>query len=42
MRLLLDTHALLWYSTNDVQLSTKAAELISDGMNAVFVSAATP
>lgn len=42
MRLLLDTHALLWYSTNNPQLSTKAVGVISDGLNEVFVSAATP
>lgn len=42
MRLLLDTHALLWYSTDDSQLSPQAAAFISDGQNEVFVSAATP
>jgi PIN domain nuclease of toxin-antitoxin system len=41
MRLLLDTHALLWWWTDDPQLSARARDAISDPANAVFVSAAT-
>ena len=41
MRLLLDTHALLWWFTADPQLSARAAAAIADETNAVHVSAAT-
>jgi PIN domain nuclease of toxin-antitoxin system len=41
MRLLLDTHALLWWFTADPQLSARAAAAIADEANAVHVSAAT-
>lgn len=41
MRLLLDTHALLWWWIDDPQLSPRARDAISDPANAVFVSAAT-
>ena len=39
MRLLLDTHVLLWALTDDPRLGTEARDAISDGQNAVFVSA---
>ena len=38
MRLLLDTHVLLWWLANDVALSKTAADLIRDPGNVVFVS----
>jgi PIN domain nuclease of toxin-antitoxin system len=41
MRLLLDTHALLWWFTADPQLSARATAAIADEANAVHVSAAT-
>jgi PIN domain nuclease of toxin-antitoxin system len=41
MRLLLDTHALLWWFTDDRQLSTKARSAIADLGNDVLVSAAS-
>ncbi|MGH2546694.1 MAG: type II toxin-antitoxin system VapC family toxin [Actinomycetota bacterium] len=41
MRLLLDTHALLWWITDDDQLSEKAGEAIADGANDVYLSAAS-
>lgn len=41
MDLLLDTHALLWWWTNDARLSARAHELIADENNRVFVSAAS-
>lgn len=41
MRLLLDTHAFLWFVLNDPALSPKARALIADGENDVFVSPAT-
>lgn len=40
MRLLLDTHALLWWFTDDERLSYRAREAIGDETNEVFVSAA--
>lgn len=39
MRLLLDTHAFLWWLDGDRRLSTKARGLIADEANAVLVSA---
>src|ERR1035438_6959601 len=39
MRLLLDTHILLWWLANNPSLSVRARELIADPDNAVFVSA---
>jgi len=39
LRLLLDTHLLLWWLTNSPSLSQQARELISDPRNTVFVSA---
>jgi PIN domain nuclease of toxin-antitoxin system len=41
MKLLLDTHAFLWWITDDLHLSTKARELIADGHNALYWSAAS-
>lgn len=38
MRLLLDTHALLWALTDNPKLSRKAAALISDGGNQILIS----
>lgn len=41
MRLLLDTHAFLWWVTDDPQLSTTARAAIADEGNPVMVSAAS-
>ncbi len=41
MKILLDTHAFLWWITQDQRLSTCAQEIIEDGENEVFISAAT-
>ncbi|MCU1235521.1 MAG: PilT protein domain protein [Candidatus Solibacter sp.] len=41
MRLLLDTHILLWWLADSPSLSLAARELIADPNNAVFVSAVT-
>ncbi len=41
MRLLLDTHALLWWWADDKRLSKRAAAAIADEANTVFVSAAS-
>src|SRR5690242_17728240 len=41
MRVLLDTHALLWWATSDPQLSPTAFAAISDASNEVFVSSVT-
>jgi PIN domain nuclease of toxin-antitoxin system len=41
MRLLLDTHALLWWFTDDGRLSDTARRAIGDEANEVFVSAAS-
>lgn len=41
MRLLLDTHAFLWWLTDDERLSTLAREAISRESTPVFVSAAS-
>ena len=41
MKLLLDTHTLLWYAQNDPQLSSMAQSLIQDMGNEVFVSPAS-
>ena len=38
MRLLLDTHALLWWLADDDQLGSQARELIEDPGNDVLVS----
>jgi PIN domain nuclease of toxin-antitoxin system len=41
MKLLLDTHALLWWWTNDAKLSAKAKKAIESERNQVLVSAAS-
>lgn len=41
MRALLDTHAFLWWITNDSRLSPRARQLIGDGQNRLFFSAAS-
>jgi len=41
MRLLLDTHALLWWWADDPQLSASARAAMSDESNQILVSAAT-
>lgn len=41
MRLLLDTHALIWWLADDQALSRNAYEAIAKRANLVFVSAAT-
>jgi PIN domain nuclease of toxin-antitoxin system len=38
MRLLLDTHAFLWYITSSDRLSSKAATAITDASNEVHLS----
>ena len=40
-RLLLDTHALLWWLAGDERLSTTAREAISEELDPIFVSAAS-
>ncbi len=40
-RLLLDTHALLWWLADDPRLGHSARVLIADGRNEVWVSAAS-
>lgn len=41
MRVLLDTHALLWATLAPASLSRKASRIISDETNIILVSAAT-
>lgn len=41
MKLLLDTHAFLWWCADDARISRAAAEAIADGANRVYVSAAS-
>jgi PIN domain nuclease of toxin-antitoxin system len=41
MRILVDTHALIWWLAGDEQLSADAREAIADESNDVFVSAAS-
>ncbi len=41
MRLLLDTHAFLWFVLNDAQLSSKAKTLIEDPSNDILISPAS-
>lgn len=41
MRLLLDTHAFLWFITNDPKLSAAAKTLIADPQNQIVVSPAS-
>ena len=41
MRLLLDTHALIWWLAGDEALSSRAREAIADEANSIAVSAAS-
>jgi PIN domain nuclease of toxin-antitoxin system len=41
MKLLLDTHAFLWWVAGDPQLSDRARDLIADGSNEVLFSVAS-
>jgi len=41
MRLLLDTHVLIWFYLDDPQLNPLARSLIGDPANAIFVSPAS-
>jgi len=41
MKVLIDTHVFLWWITNDPRLSPRAREIIADGANVVFLSAAS-
>src|SRR5471030_1071282 len=41
MKLLLDTHVLVWAATGDAKLSGKAAQLIDDEANSLYFSAAS-
>jgi len=41
VRVLLDTHALLWWLAGDERLSTDARQIIADPANEIFVSAAS-
>jgi PIN domain nuclease of toxin-antitoxin system len=42
LRLLLDTHAVLWYADDSRQLSETAAAAIESAENEVFISAVVP
>ena len=41
MKCLLDTHTFLWWNLGDPQLSEKATEIIADGKNEIYLSAAS-
>ena len=41
MKILLDTHILLWWLTDDPRLKAKAKKLIANPANEIFASAAT-
>ena len=41
MKVLMDTHTFLWWNTEDPSLSVHAKEIIADGRNEVFLSAAS-
>ncbi len=41
MRALLDTHAFLWWISDDRRLSDRAREIIGDGRNELFFSVAS-
>lgn len=41
MRVLLDTHAFLWWIAGDDRLSDRASQTIADSRNEIFVSAAS-
>lgn len=41
MKALLDTHAFLWWISDDPRLSSRASVIIKDGNNKLFLSAAS-
>jgi PIN domain nuclease of toxin-antitoxin system len=41
MNVLIDTHTFLWWNTDDPLLSRRAKEIIANGQNEVFLSAAS-
>lgn len=41
MKYLLDTHTFLWWNMEDSQLSALAREILTDGGNEIFLSAAS-
>lgn len=41
MRFLLDTHAFLWWITDDIQMPAQVREIISDEGNELFLSVAS-
>jgi len=41
MRILLDTHILIWWMQNNPKLSKKAQQLLADPANLIFISAAS-
>jgi PIN domain nuclease of toxin-antitoxin system len=41
VKVLLDTHAFLWWITDDPRLSSRAREIMSQGSTALFLSAAS-
>jgi PIN domain nuclease of toxin-antitoxin system len=41
MKALLDTHTFLWWNANDPQLTTVVRDIITDGNNEIFLSAAS-
>ena len=41
MRVLLDTHAFIWFNLEDPRLSERALRTVADGRNAVYLSAAS-
>lgn len=41
MKALLDTHTFLWWNSDDPQLSESAREIITEGQNELFFSAAS-
>jgi len=41
MKAFIDTHTFLWWNTEDPRLSSRAREIIADGKNEIFLSAAS-
>ena len=41
MRVLLDTHTLIWAKISPASLSRQVAEILADPLNEIFVSVAT-
>lgn len=41
MKALLDTHTFLWWAVDDARLSGRVREIISEGRNKIYVSAAS-